>query len=150
MSSSASTSPAAKRGVARRLTSLFLRDRRGVAAIEFAFVFPLLIMVVGASIEYGRALQARNEMSHALSKVVRVLNIDPKKSSSQIASLLAADLSTYGPDDLQVAVANAQISGSPYMKISVKFPFDLLVPFGELSTVTLGVDTVAPLIAATK
>lgn len=150
MSSSASTNSRARRSLARRLTSLFLRDSRGVSAIEFAFVFPLLIIVVGASIEYGRALQARNEMSHALSKVVRVLNIDPKKSSSQIASLLASDLSTYGPDDLQVAVANAEISGSPYMKISVKFPFDLLVPFGELSTVTLGVDTVAPLIAATK
>lgn len=151
MSSSASTKQSARRSAAaRRLSSLFLRDGRGVFGVEFALVFPILVMMVGAAVEYGRALEARNQMSHALSKVVRVVNIDPTKSTSQIAYLLADDLSDYGPGDLDVAVSNAEISGSPYMKISVKFPFEMLIPFGELSTLTLTVDTTAPLISPTK
>jgi Flp pilus assembly protein TadG len=151
MSSSASTKqPARRSAVARRLTSLFLRDGRGVSGVEFALVFPLLVIMVGAAVEYGRALEARNQMSHALSKVVRVINIDPKKSTSQIAYLLADDLSDYGPGDLDVAVSNAEISGSAYMKISVKFPFEMMIPLGNLSTLTLAVDTIAPLMAPKK
>ena len=62
----------------------FLRDQRGVTAIEFAITLPLLILIVLGTLEFGRALKARNEMSHALSKAARVINLDSKPPPPRI------------------------------------------------------------------
>ena len=120
-----------------------------MTAIEFAIVLPLFLLILVGAIEYGRALQARNEMSFAVSKAVRVINLDPGRSASEIASLLATDLTRYSSHDLSVTVSNATISGSSYMNISVNFPFELIIPLAGISSMTLTIDTLAPLIGPT-
>ena len=49
-----------------------------------------------------------------------------------------------------VAATPTTISGSPHMKITVNFPFTLLIPFTGLSNITLSVDTLAPVISPLK
>ncbi|NRG18474.1 pilus assembly protein [Rhizobiales bacterium] len=139
----------ARRGSVRDAAG-FLRDRRGVAAVEMAFVLPLFLMVVLGTIEFGRALSAWNQASHALGRVVRIVNLDATTSTSEIASAMRSYLpSAYG-DGLSVTATKKTISGGEYIEISASFPYEIRVPFTSLSTLTLSVDTLAPLISATK
>jgi len=138
------------RAVAARLRFSFLRDQRGVTAIEFAITLPLLILIVLGTLEFGRALKVRNEMSHALSKAVRVINLDSKQTTQAISEFLGAYLADYGSEDLAVDVSSTTISGTDYMRISVGFSFHMIIPFSNVSTVMLDVDTLAPVISPTR
>ena len=125
----------------------FLRDQRGVTAIEFAITLPLLILIVLGTLEFGRALKVRNEMSHALSKAVRVINLDSKQTTQAISEFLGTYLADYGSEDLAVDVSSTTISGTNYMRISVGFPFHMIIPFSNVSTVMLGLHSLAPVIS---
>ena len=128
----------------------FLRDQRGVSAIEFAITLPLLLLIVLGTLEFGRALKARNEMSHALSKAVRVINLDSEQTTQAISDILGTYLADYGSEDLDVNVLSTTISGTDYMNISVGFPFHTIIPYSSVSTVMLKVDTLAPVISPTR
>ncbi len=136
------------RGWRRLSRSGFLRNSDGIAAIEFGMLFPLFCMVVIGAIEFGRAFEARNHMSHALSRAVRVVNIDAAQTTSEIAALMAEYLDDFDEDDLTITTSSATISGVDYMDISVSFPFQVIVPFTDVTEVTLSVDTRAPLMSA--
>ncbi len=135
---------------ADRLGFSFLRDRRGVTAIEFAVTLPLLLVIVLGTLEFGRALKARNQMSHALSMAVRVINLDSEQTTEAITDLMVSYLADYGSEDLTVNVSGATISGTDYMRISVGFPFHTIIPIASASTVTLNVDTLTPVISPTR
>lgn len=138
------------RAAANRLGFSFLRDQKGVTAIEFAITLPLLLLIVLGTMEFGRVLKARNEMSHALSRAVRVINLDSEQTAEDIATIIDTYLAGYGSDDLDVDVLSTTISGTDYMRISVGFPFHTIIPFSSVSTVTLDVDTLAPVISSTR
>ena len=89
-------------------------------------------------------------MSHALSRAVRVLNLDSEKTPNAIAALLSTYLADHNAEALSVSVSSTTISEIDYMTISVNFPFQVRIPFSSLSTITLGVETVAPVISPTK
>jgi Flp pilus assembly protein TadG len=138
------------RKAAGRIGSSILRDQRGAAAVEIAIVLPLFLMVILGTLELGRALESRNDMSHALSRAVRVLNLDSETTPNAIAALLSTYLADRDAEALSVSVSSTTISEIDYMKISVNFPFEVRIPFSSLSTITLGVETVAPVISPTK
>ncbi len=138
------------RKAAGRIGLSILREQRGVAAVELAIVLPLFIMLVLGTLELGRALESRNDMSHALSRAVRVLNLDSEKTPNAIAALLSTYLADHNAEALSVSVSSTTISEIDYMTISVNFPFQVRIPFSSLSTITLGVETVAPVISPTK
>lgn len=138
------------RNAVGRIRFSLLRNQSGVTAIEFAITLPLLILIVLGTLEFGRALKVRNEMSHALSKAVRVINLDSEQTTEAIAELLGTYLADYGSEDLDVDVLSTTISGTDYMRISVGFPFHMIIPFSSVSTVILDVDTLAPVISPTR
>ena len=49
----------------------FARDRRGVSAIEFAFIAPVLIMIYFSVAELCEAMLAQRKVAHAASAVDR-------------------------------------------------------------------------------
>lgn len=126
-----------------------VRDSSGSMAVEFAVIFPVLILVVLGSLELGRAFETRNEMSHALSQAVRVVNLDPDQTAADIATLMASYLDEFDADDLTITTSTTTISGTDYMDISASFPFDVLIPFSALTNLTLDVSTRAPLVGST-
>ena len=142
--------PQKVRTAASRIARPFLRNRKGVTAIEFAIVFPILILTVMGTLEFGRALKVRNEMSHALSRAVRVINLDAEQTTGAIKELLASYLADYGSEDLAVNVSSTTLSGIDYMNISVSFPFHATIPFSSASLLNLQVETLAPVISPTK
>ena len=133
-----------------RLRSRFIQDTRGVTAIEFGVAFPVFIMMILGTLEFGRALETRNQMSHALSQAVRVVNLDANQTPAAIATLMAAYLDDFDADDLNITTSNTTISDIDYMQISVNFPFEVTIPFSTASELTLNVQTRTAILSATQ
>jgi Flp pilus assembly pilin Flp len=125
-----------------------VRDRSGVASIEFALVIGLIIMGIVATVQFGRALAAQNEMSHALGRVVRVVNLHSTTTPEAITALLEQYLDSH--DDRELDVGITEIAGTNFMEISVEFPFTVSIPLMEDTDVTLRVATRAPMVSPTQ
>jgi Flp pilus assembly protein TadG len=133
--------PVSRSASARRLVG----DTRGAAAIEFAFVIGLAIVLVIGTLQVGRALMARNEVSHALSQAVRVVHLEPQTTREQIEARLESLLDGYHGRAFNVEVT--EIAGTTYMQIAVEFPVEIAVPLLPVQTVTMRVDTLAPMVS---
>ena len=123
------------------------RDRRGATAIEFVVVVSALLMIVLATLQFGRVLAARNEMSYALSRAVRVVHLDATTTTEEIVDMLEEGLGTVG-GELDVSIT--EIAGTNFMEISVEFPFELSLPFRTSSVIDLRVATLAPMVSPTQ
>jgi Flp pilus assembly protein TadG len=124
-----------------------VRDTRGISSIEIALVIGLLFMIVLASLDFGRALAAKNEMSHALGRATRVVNLNPSTTPEEVVALLEEDLADYGTTDLDVEIT--ELSGTSYMRISVSFPFQTALPYTWSTDILLTVSTLAPMVSPT-
>ncbi len=130
----------------RRGSPRLRTDDRGVTSVEFAVVGSLLFLILLATVDFGRALAARNEMSHALGRATRVVNLNPGTTPEQVQDLLEEYLANYEDTDLSVEID--EVSGTTYMRISVTFPFHSSLPFRP-DEVRLNVSTLAPMVSPT-
>jgi Flp pilus assembly protein TadG len=64
------------------------RDR-GAAAVEFAIVVPVLIILIFGSIEFGLAIQARTQVGNAAREGVRVASLGGSVADVQASALNA-------------------------------------------------------------
>ncbi|MGK3649957.1 TadE/TadG family type IV pilus assembly protein [Pseudarthrobacter enclensis] len=73
-------------------------SERGAAAVEFAILLPLLLMLVLGTIEFGRAYNAQITLTNAARDGVRVMAIakDPVEAKKK-AQAAAASISTSIP-----------------------------------------------------
>jgi Flp pilus assembly pilin Flp len=53
-----------------------LRDRAGAAAIEFAILAPIMLVVMIGVIEFGRMLWVENALQYAVAQAARCMSID--------------------------------------------------------------------------
>lgn len=120
-------------------------DTRGAVSIEFGLVIGLLIMIIVATVEFGRALAARSEMSHALGRVTRVVNLNSTTTTGAVVGMLEEYLDGYDERELDVDIT--QVSGTNFMEVSVEFPFMLSIPLMQDTEVMLRVATRAPMVS---
>jgi Flp pilus assembly protein TadG len=121
-------------------------QERGVSSIEFAIAIGLLAVIVLGCLDFGRTLAARNEMSHALSRATRAVNLNPETTPEEVQEFLEDALAQYDGTDLDVEIT--AIDGTSYMRIAVSFPFESSMPFRSGVT-TLSVSTLAPMVSPT-
>ena len=98
--------------------------------------------------QLGRALAAQNEMSHALGRVVRVVNLNSTTTPEAITELLEGYLDDHDGRELDVGIT--EIAGTSFMEISVAFPFTVSIPLVPDTDVMLRVATRAPMVSPTK
>ncbi|CAN5655769.1 hypothetical protein BH23PSE1_BH23PSE1_13230 [soil metagenome] len=125
-----------------------LGDTRGAAALEFALIAGILIMLVVGVIEIGRALLARSDMGHALGQTVRIVHLDPTTSSEAIRESLAERLDNYAETELAVEVT--RIADTNYMRIAVRFLFDISVPLLPPRRIFMNAEALAPMVSPSR
>ena len=76
------------------MNARFRHDRKGVAAIEFAFLGPVLFILILGVVDLGRYFWIGSEVDHAIEAVLRDAAVKKNMSESDITSLLKARLST--------------------------------------------------------
>ena len=115
------------------MTTTGLRGERGATAVEFAFIVPLLIVLVLGIAEFGRAFQVSGQLSAAAREGVRVMALQNDPAAARNAVRTAAPA-------LDPAVTNAQIVITPAscpatgttsttVRVTVTYPMPFLTTF---------------------
>ncbi len=126
--------------------STTLRDERGASAVEFAFIVPLLIMLVIGIAEFGHAFQVQGTLSAAAREGVRAMALQNDPVKAKAAVRIAAD--SLDPDitDAQITIrvvgGTAQTcpttnAGSNSVRLTITYPMPFLTHiFGAGVTLT--------------
>ena len=91
-----------RRPSARRPLSQFWRDRRGVSAVEFAFIAPVLVLFYCGMAELTEAMIAQRRLSHIASSIGDVVARDTQLTDARrtdifkVGSVLIAPFPTSG------------------------------------------------------
>jgi Flp pilus assembly protein TadG len=86
-----------------------LRDERGASAVEFAFIVPLLILLVLGIAEFGHAFQVQGTLSAAAREGVRAMALRNDPVDARAVARNAASSLDPGVTDTQIKI---QIVGS--------------------------------------
>jgi Flp pilus assembly protein TadG len=101
------------------------RNRRGAAAVEFAFVAPVFILLVFGMIEFGRAIMVQQVMTNAAREGARVAVLD---STTPTHDTVVSKVTTY--------LQNSGISGAT-VTLNPTEPTASTVKNGDPITVTI-------------
>ncbi|HVB90297.1 MAG TPA: TadE/TadG family type IV pilus assembly protein [Beijerinckiaceae bacterium] len=104
----------------RALATRFLHDTRGVSFIEFAFIAPVLALVLAGAVDLGGLLYTRYGLDAAVSAganyaVVKAADVD-SSSGAALANTLAAIVSSSGSADW--ANSTIVVNGGPTVTTS--------------------------------
>lgn len=112
------------------------RRDRGAAAVEMALVLPILLLVLFAMVDFGRAYNMKIELSQAAREGARVIALGGTGSEAQARAVLALGGSTgVTSTSTSCLPAGSQLNGS----FTVNRTFTYLTPLGPIANTALGV-----------
>ena len=117
------------------MNARFRQDRKGVAAIEFAFLGPILFVLILGVVDLGRYFWIGSEVNHAIEAALRDAAVKKNMSESDITSLVKASLSSVSKEKFAVATnyTNATPDTPRLLTINISSSFK---PLGLLSSLT--------------
>jgi len=121
------------------LNRLLRRDSRGIGAVEFALVAPVLIsFIIGVS-QLGRMFFANADMKSAIAAGARVASVYPVPDDDAILDAIDQRLLRDGAENrTQTAVARGtDANGNPYIEITMSYSVPLEFIFFSPPPVTL-------------
>jgi Flp pilus assembly protein TadG len=115
-----------------------LRDERGASAVEFAFIVPLLVLLVLGIAEFGHAFQVQGTLSAAAREGVRAMAL--RNDPADARAVVREAASSLNPD-----ITDAQISikvvggtattcptigaGDTAVRLTITYPMPFLTSF---------------------
>lgn len=119
---------------ATRALRRFLHDRSGAAAVEFAIVGSVLMLLVFGVFEFGRAIYYRNLVETLTDEAARssILSADCAPTQDALSDIRDFEFGLVG-DAFTIVPAS---EGNDYV-MSVSYAFDLIVPIYGDSLITM-------------
>lgn len=127
-----------------RLIRYFLRNEAGTAAVEFAFIGLLAIVLCVATVEFGRALHLANELSFAADKGSRLILIRPDVTDAEVVAEVQSNLQLANADGLEILTSQVNENGASARRLSVSLPLVLLIPTFRLENFRVSVERMVP------
>jgi Flp pilus assembly protein TadG len=110
-----------------------LRSERGAAAVEFAFIVPLLIVLVIGIAEFGRAFQVQGTLSAAAREGVRIMALQNDPVGARTAVRTASTSLAPAITDAEIAISPAACptvqTGSTSVRLTIRYPMPFLTGF---------------------
>jgi Flp pilus assembly protein TadG len=100
-----------------------IRDQRGAAAIEFALVLPILLLLLFGIIEFGFVINSWISVTHAAREGVRVYALTNDAAQGQTAGVNAAP----GLTNPVTCTASLPAPDEAQMQCSTTYSLDLFV-----------------------
>jgi Flp pilus assembly protein TadG len=97
---------------------------RGAAAVEFALVVPLLVLLVVAIFEFGRAYHAQIALTAAAREGARVMAVTNRSADAISATRAAAP--TLALSDGQIEVNPSSCSAGSNVTVRVTYPLSMI------------------------
>ena len=111
----------------------FIRDLRGTAAIEFAFVAPVLFTLTIGTIDVGRMVWSHSMLNHMAREATRYASV---RGAESINSVSESDMKTYvangligvDPGDVNVTVTwTPSNSSGGTVQIQLDYQYNFLI-----------------------
>ena len=122
----------------KRLRSL-ARCQSGAAAVEFAIISTVLIMLLIAIVDFGRTMYIKNQLSFLADQAARSVLVDPNITDTALETTLRTDFSAGDPTDLTVSLNIDVVGGVNFRVLSIDYPVTLFVPNLASSTIDLNI-----------
>ena len=110
-----------------------VHGERGAAAVEFALILPVLVLLLFGIIEFGRGYNAKIEVTGAAREGARVLAVG---SGDPVAAAIGA-APTLDSGKLSVTTSGVPCAKGTPASVTVSYPFSYSVPLYGSATVTL-------------
>lgn len=112
----------------------WLRQERGASAVEFAFIVPLLIVLVLGIVEFGHAFQVQGTLSAAAREGVRSMALQNNPAQARTVVKNAAATLDPAITDAQIAITPASCpqtgaGGSTYVRVTIDYPMPFITDF---------------------
>lgn len=142
--------PRGKDARGRRIASGFLRNIRGAAAVEFAFIVPILLTLYLGSMEISQALDVDKRVGRTASMVADLVTQQEQVNRSQLVSIMKigdATLQPYNRSTPATTIVAVQVDSSSSPKALAVWSIkrqgnSITTPVAAGSTVTLPPDLV--------
>ena len=121
---------------ARETVSNVKRDR-GAAAVEFALVLPLLLLIVLGIIEFGRAYNVQTTLSNAARDGVRVMALQDDADAARATA--EASAFNLDPDKTSISVSPDSCASpeADSATVTVTYPLELITGYLPIGDFTL-------------
>lgn len=132
----------ARRGLLIRLASTarrFATDRQGVGAIEFAIIFPVLVMLYLGAFEITIGLSVSKRTARAAGSIADIVTQQQSVTKSSLTDIATAASPIYSPYDssgMLVKVTAIQIDGSSNPTVMWSWASTGAAPYAKNSTVS--------------
>jgi len=123
------------------------KAERGVAALEFAFALPILMVVLFAIIEFGMAFYRQQVITSAVREAARwgMVAVDPPRSDGQIQGKITEYLDNMGWDTAKASPSASTVGDTLQVEVTYPASFTVLHNLGKM--VGLTIDAEIPLSA---
>jgi Flp pilus assembly protein TadG len=105
-----------------------LRGERGAAAVEFAFIMPLLIVLVLGIAEFGRAFQVQGTLSAAAREGVRAMALQNDQTAARAMVRSVASSLNPGVTDGQIVISPSSCPATYTSGASVRLTISYRLP----------------------
>jgi hypothetical protein len=115
------------------------REPHGLAAIEFAFVGPALILAILAIFSCGGFFYTQSEIDDQIERVLREAAIEKDLTGTEVETRLHDQLDHFGSDQLTIAASYsvATETAPRLLTVNVQYSFE---PIGPLSSVAFPIN----------
>lgn len=111
------------------------KGQRGAAAVEFALVLPVLVLLLLGILEFGRLYQVQTTLSQAARVGVRTMAVKNDAGAARTAAQNAAP--TLAVAGSQIAVTPGSCSSGGTASVVITYPYHFLTGmFGAAVTLT--------------
>ena len=112
----------AYRGLAEGRIARLGADRRGVAALEFALIAPLLLSMYFLTMEVGQGIEANKKIGRAASMVADLVTQQPQTSKADLEAILnigSAILQPYNRSKPTITITAIEVTNETTPKVKV-------------------------------
>jgi Flp pilus assembly protein TadG len=129
----------------RRPSSSRKKSDRGTAAVEFALIVPVLLLIVFGIIDFGRALNAQISLTGAAREGVRLAALGYSNAAID-ARVAAAAPSLTGVTTTVVASCPPGAGPAEDAQVDVSYQFSFITPIGAIASFIGGSGLGAPIV----
>jgi Flp pilus assembly protein TadG len=116
-------------------------DRRGVSAIEFVLIFPILVSLLAGTVDFGQALIVTRKMNQIVSTLGDMVSQKSSWTTSDISAIIAGSATIMQPFDttnLKIKLAVLDVSSSLVTTVNWAQAYNTTAPSkGGASPVTV-------------
>ncbi|CUH63668.1 Flp pilus assembly protein TadG [Thalassovita gelatinovora] len=126
-----------------RFISRFIRKEDGAAALEFAIVGSVYLVMLVVLLDVARGFYLHNKLGFAADKIARQILMDPNANANTVD--MPPSLDGFDPDLLEVVTQQLTIAGKDFQNLTLYYPMSMATPLLHIDLVDLQINRLVPI-----